>query len=78
VSLGRRVSAPVGEAGARAYAWLTEAGKRNAGDEAALAQYIGECRRMRWTWKLTAAALGLTPGRAARIWQRDLERRGLA
>lgn len=76
--MSARVSAPIGEAGARAFAWLRSAGERNAGDDAALAQYIGECRRMRWTWKLTGSALGISPSRAARIWQRDLERRGLA
>lgn len=65
------------DADRRTFAALRSAGKAHAADEAVLAQYIGAGLRMRWTWRLIGDALGVSPRRAAAIWGRDCERRGL-
>lgn len=61
----------------RLFESIQRAGEVHAADEVALSAYIGAALRMRWSWRLIGEGLGMTPRRAAAIWDRDCKRRGI-
>lgn len=77
MSLGARRSVASTESDVRLFAILREAAGRHARNEPALAEYIGEAYRCRWTYSLIGEAMQIPPARVSRIRHRDLARRGL-
>ena len=73
----RRSSVLEHDADRRLFAHLRYAGQAHAGDDVALAYYVREGYRVRWTYRLIGDALGISARRVSAIRHRDLARRGL-